>query len=82
MVEQGHQRFTVDTTAYLRNLSSEDRQGKVFAVHYQDPPEQTEAGTRISLRFPTLIVAYYVGAPKAIAEKVAHILNAHWDDPE
>jgi len=82
MSEGEHQRFTVSSTAYLRNLSSEDRQAEALAVHYQDAPTKTEAGTHISLRFPTLIVASYVNQPHEIADKVARILNAHWDDPE
>lgn len=77
-----HQHFTVDTTAYLRNLSSEDRNSKVYAVHYQNAPRKTETGTTISMRFPTLIVAGYVDKPDQIAEKVARILNAHWDDEQ
>lgn len=76
-----HQCFTVDATAYLRNLDPEDRRADVFAIHYQNAPKKTERGTTISLRFPTFIVASYVSNPREIAEKAARILNAHWDDP-
>lgn len=76
-----HKRFTVAATAYLLNLNREEMQSPAYAVHYQDPPRPSETGGEIiSLRFPTLIVAAYVSDPQAVAEKVAGILNRHWDD--
>lgn len=77
-----HERFTVSTTAYLRNQTREDLRGEVWAIHHQDAPRPgTEPGTTThSLRFPALIVASYLTEPRAVAEKVARILNAHWDD--
>lgn len=76
-----HQCFTASATAYLRNLNSEDLRTACYAVHYQRPPEKTERGTSIGLRFPLLIVAGYAAEPAEIAERVARILNKHWDDP-
>jgi hypothetical protein len=74
-----HQRFTADATAYMRNLDQADLREECFAVHYQDPPRETEGGTTISLRFPLLVVALYVSERQAVAEKVARILEKHWD---
>ena len=76
-----HVAWTVDATSYLRNLDSEDLRAETFAVHHQAAPEQTETGTRISLRFPTLIVSGYCSEPREVADRVARILNAHWDEP-
>lgn len=75
-----HQRFTACATAYLRNLDREDRAADCYAVHYQAPPEKTETGTSISLRWPLLIVSAYATGPEKVAERVARILNKHWDD--
>jgi hypothetical protein len=75
-----HACFTVDTTAYLRNLDRDDLREETFAIHYQKPPVKNEGSTTIGLRFPTLIVAQYVEDQREIADKVARILNAHWDD--
>lgn len=75
-----HQRFTVSTTAYLRNLEPDDLNDEVFAVHYQAPPRQNANGsTSISMRFPTLLVAGYVEDAQGVADKVARILNEHWE---
>ncbi|SKB32643.1 hypothetical protein [Sphingopyxis flava] len=79
MTDEPHQRFTVSTTSYLRNLSREDLFAETLAVHYQDPPRKTETGTSISLRFPMLILAFYLEEQQAVAEKVAGILEKHWD---
>jgi hypothetical protein len=76
-----HKCFTVSATAYLRNLSREDMRNAV-AVHYQRAPKQVEGGTSIGLCFPLLIIAGYVENPEAVAEKVAAILNEHWDDSQ
>ncbi|ALC13800.1 hypothetical protein [Sphingopyxis sp. 113P3] len=80
MTDTPHQRFTVSSTSYLRNLSREDLRSETLAVHYQDPPRKTETGTSISLRFPMLILAFYLKEQHAIADKVAAILEKHWDD--
>ena len=76
-----HVTWTVNATSYLRNLDSEDLHAETIAVHYQAPPEKTETGTRISLCFPTLIVSGYCSEPREVADRVARILNAHWDEP-
>lgn len=76
-----HVVWTVDATSYLRNLDSEDLGAETIAVHHQSAPEKTETGTRISLRFPTLIVSGYCSEPREVAHRVARILNAHWDEP-
>jgi hypothetical protein len=76
-----HVSWTAEATAYLRNLDREDREQETFAVHYQPPPKKTDKGTSIGLRFPTLIVSGYCGQPQEIAERVARILNAHWEEP-
>lgn len=83
MTDAPHQCFTVSATSYIRNLDRADRRQECFAVHYQAPPEKTDGGgQRISLNFPLLIVSLYAGNQKEIAEKVARILNKHWDDEE
>lgn len=74
-----HRCFTVDATAYLRNLDRDDLKARCVAVHYQRPPTKTEGGTSIGLRFPMLIVAGYLEDPDAVAAKVADILERHWD---
>ena len=82
MAHEGeHQRFTVDSTAYMRNLDREDLAGEWIAVHYQDPPRpgSTPGSTTYSLRFPALVVAGYLTEPREVAEKVAAILNKYWD---
>lgn len=75
-----HRCFTVDATAYLRNLDRADLKARCVAVHYQKPPTKTEGGTSIGLRFPMLIVAAYLEEPDAVAAKVADILERHWDE--
>lgn len=82
MTDAPHQCFTASSTAYIRNLDRQDRRQECFAVHYQAPPEKTEHGTSIGLIAPVLIVSLYMGEQQAIAEKVARILNKHWDDEE
>jgi hypothetical protein len=84
MSDVTHERFTASTTAYLRNLDAEDLRGEVWAIHHQEAPRPgKEPGSTIhSLRFPTLIVANYLTQPREVAEKVARILNQHWDDSE
>jgi hypothetical protein len=77
-----HQRFTASSTAYLRSLAPEELAAETFAVHYQDPPRVGDGSTSISLRFPALVVSAYLCEAEAVAEKVARILNAHWDEPE
>ena len=76
-----HRRFTASGTAYMRCQSLEALfRNRWIAVHYQDPPTKTERGTSISMRFPVLIVTDCVENPEQMAEKVARILEAHWDD--
>lgn len=75
-----HQCFTVDRTAYLRNLDRDDLGQPCFAVHYQRPPETTERGTSIGLRFPMLLIAGYLEEPEKVAQKVAAILEKHWNE--
>lgn len=82
MADIEHQCFTVNSTAYLRNLNHEDLHGECIAVHYQKPPTITENGRSIGLRFPMLIMAGYLEQPEAVAQKVADILNKHWEDGE
>lgn len=77
-----HQRFTVESTNYLRNLDREDIAADQIAVLYQDPPRETATGTSLSLRIPALLLTLYVENRQEIAEKVARILNAHWDDED
>ena len=77
MMEAEHQCFTVSDTAYLRNI---DLKSRCVAVHYQKPPTITDNGQSIGLRFPFLILAEYIEDADKVAEKVARILNAHWDD--
>lgn len=81
-VDPDHKLFTVSGTAYMRNLSREQMNGKWIAVHYQDPPKRTERGHSRGLRFPTLIIADYVEDAQALADKVAAILNQHWSESE
>lgn len=80
MTDEPHQCFTVRGTSYLRNLDREDLRGECIAVHYQKPPEKTEAGTSIGLCFPFLVLANYVEGAQEQAEKVARILNLNWYD--
>jgi hypothetical protein len=75
-----HTTWTVGSTAYLRNLNAGDLRSECIAVHYQRPPQQTERGTSISLKMPVLIVSLYSAAPRDVADRVAAILNKHWDD--
>lgn len=82
MTDTPHQCFTVSTTNYLRNLDREDLRGECVAVHYQKPPTKTETGTSIGMRFPMLIIALYLEQQRDVAEKVAQILNRHWDNEE
>lgn len=74
-----HKCFTVSDTAYLRNV---DTRGRCVAIHYQKPPTKTENGMNIGLRFPMLIVADYLEDMDTVAEKVASILNAHWEESQ
>lgn len=79
--KEAHQCFTVSETSYLQSLGKEDRKAPCFAVHYQKPPVDHGDGTRsISLCAPVLIVSAWMADQQAIAEKVAAILNEHWED--
>jgi hypothetical protein len=74
-----HQCFTVSTTAYMRNFDPEQG-SEVFAVHYQKPPRKNDDGsTSFGLNFPTLIVSAYMAEPEKVAQRVADILNQHWE---
>lgn len=81
MSDLPHTVWTVSSTSYLRNLEQEDLRGECIAIHYQKPPVRNEeAGTTsYSLRFPLLIVASYFEKPNEVADRVAAILNKHWD---
>lgn len=76
-----HKRFTAETTAYRPDR---DNREPTWAVLYQDPPRpgSEPSTTTHSLRFPCLVVADYAANPQGIAEKVARLLERHWDDPE
>ncbi len=76
-----HKCFTAETTAYLRNLSHEERSAKTHAVLYQRPFVETKNGISMSMRFPLLIVTGYVEEQAEIAAKIARILEEHWEDP-
>jgi hypothetical protein len=76
-----HTTWTVSTTAYMRNLDRDDLRSECVAVHYQSPPKKTEHGTSIGLMMPVLIVSLYSAEPREVADRVAAILNKHWDDP-
>lgn len=81
MPDTEHTVWTADSTAYLRNLDREDLRAECIAVHYQKPPTRNEekGTTSYGLRFPLLIVAGYAEKPREIADRVAAILNKHWD---
>lgn len=81
MSDARHECFTVDSTAYLRNLDRADRARRCVAIHYQPPPVANGNGsTSISLRAPILIVSLWLEEPDEIAARVARILNDHWDE--
>jgi hypothetical protein len=80
MPDATHQSFTVSSTAYLRNLDLDDLQADCVAVHHQVAPTETENGRTIGLRFPFLLVTHYFAEQQEIADAVARILNAHWDE--
>lgn len=80
-IEPPHKRFTVSGTAYMRNQSREALwSNRWLAIHYQAPPKKTERGVSMGMRFPILILADYVEDQQATAEKVARILEQHWDE--
>lgn len=74
-----HVAWTVSSTAYLRNLEAEDLERECIAIHHQNAPKRNESGgTTLSVKCPALIVSLYYD-PSEIADRVAAILNAHWD---
>lgn len=76
-----HQCFTVQSTSYLRNLSKDDLKDECVAIHYQRPPVKHDDGrTSLSLNFPLLIMSFYASEQEVVAQRVADILNKHWDD--
>lgn len=83
MTDAPHQCFTVSATSYLRNLDREEINEQQIAVHFQQAPVLHEDGRKsISLNYPILILSLYISNREEIAEKVARILNKHWDDEE
>lgn len=75
-----HQCFSVSATAYMHNFNRE-ADGEVYAVHYEGAPRKNEDGTTsFSMIMPALIVSGYIAEPEKIAQRVADILNKHWDD--
>lgn len=82
MDDTEHKCFTASATSYLRNLSREDLRSECIAIHYQKPPVSSGGLTSISLVYPLLLVSEYAAKPNEVAERVAAILNAHWDDDE
>lgn len=74
-----HRCFTVDATAYLRNLDRDDLKARCVGINYQPPPKKVEGGTSFGIRFPMLIVTSYLEDPDAVAGKVADLLERHWD---
>jgi hypothetical protein len=80
MSDQIHQCWSVSATSYLRNLDADDLEANAFAVHYEAPPQRNDNGTTShSLIMPMLLVTDYAAMPKDVADRVAEILNAHWD---
>lgn len=78
-----HQCFTVSTTAYLRNLSAEDRREECFAIHYQKADEDLGEGRKaISMRAPVLIVSHWMANQKSVGERIAAILNDHYEQKD
>lgn len=81
MSDAAHQCFTAQATSYLRNLDREDLRSECIAIHYQKPPEDLGGGrTAIGLNFPLLIVSLYAKDGREVADRVARILNEHWDE--
>lgn len=81
MSAEQHKCFTVDPTSYLRNLDGDDLREPCIAIHYQAPPRDNGNGTRsISLRVPMMVMSLYLGDQQGVAEKVARILEKHWND--
>lgn len=75
-----HQCFSVHQTNYMRNFDP-DGGNEVYAVHYEAAPRRNEDGsTTHSLIIPALIVSAYLSEPEQVAQRVAEILNQHWDD--
>lgn len=80
MSDQPHQCWSVSATSYLRNLEPDDLKANAIAVHYSAPPKRNDDGTTsISLTMPMLLVTGYASAPQDVADRIAEILNAHWD---
>lgn len=73
-----HNFWTVDTTAYLKQMSQQDLRQEVYALHYQAAPRRNEESnsTTISLRFPVAVAVYYLDDQKANLQSMADALNA------
>ena len=65
-------RFSVSSTAYLRNLSDDDRYDDCIAIHFAQSPN--------SFIVPVLLVTNYPTDRRGIGEKVAAILEKHWTE--
>lgn len=83
MADTPHVFFTVDRTAYLRNLDREQIHEPTLAIHYQAAPERLDDNrVRMSMRAPILIISQWPEDQQGVADKVADLLNKHWDDDE
>jgi len=80
MADTPHQCWTSRPTSYLRNLDEDDLAAEAFAVNCQKPPKRNDNGaTSLSVIVPMLLVTGYAAQAQEIAERVAGILNTHWD---
>lgn len=77
-----HKCFTVGSTDFRSHLPRKEPNGDWLAIHFQTAPEKTETGAWFGLRFPMMIMANYLQNPTDLAERVAAILNDHWNDPK
>lgn len=83
MSDTPHICFTVAATRYLANLDREDLRAEHIAVLYQAAPKRLDDGrTSHGLNMPVLITSLYLAERQEVAEKVAALLNRHWDDEE
>lgn len=76
-----HRRFTASTTGYLYNLTDKERAKPFYAVHFQEAPSTSDEGAKsIAWKFPALIVSDMVDDTESVANRVAELLEKHWDD--
>ena len=82
MPDQPHPRFRAGATAYVQYLTDHGRKVEHFAVW--DCPEFSEKPqidiTQGDDPYPLAVVTTYVTDRREIAEKIARILNAHWEE--